>query len=109
KGDIYKLKIPVLIENVLSMCLKEAVTNIVKHSAAKSCKILVKQNDNDITITIIDDGKGMDLSNILYGNGLRGMEERLEFINGTLTIESDKGTRLNISVPLAITHQEGSE
>ncbi|BDH63330.1 sensor histidine kinase DesK [Lysinibacillus sp. PLM2] len=108
-GDIHKLKIPVLIENVLSMCLKEAITNIVKHSGAKSCKIIVKQNDNDITITIIDDGKGMDLSNILYGNGLRGMEERLEFINGTLTIESDKGTRLNISVPLAITHQEGSE
>ncbi len=51
--------------------------------------------------------KGLIRVRIFYGNGLRGMRERLEFINGTVTFESNKGTVLYISVPLAITHQEG--
>ena len=35
---------PLLVENVLSMCLKEAVTNIVKHSRATTCSISIKQS-----------------------------------------------------------------
>ncbi|HWL25171.1 MAG TPA: sensor histidine kinase [Ureibacillus sp.] len=108
-GETHNLKMPVLVENVLSMCIKEGITNVVKHSNAKKCKITIGQDDNEIFIKIHDDGKGIDQSGNFYGNGLKGMEERLDFINGSVTFESGKGTTLNISVPLAITHQERSE
>lgn len=107
-GDFDKLPVPILVENVLSMCLKEAVTNIVKHSGAKNCKIELKHNENELTLIIKDDGKGFDYTAGIEGNGLKGIYERLEFINATLTIESNQGAKLIISVPLTITHQEGS-
>lgn len=108
-GDASDLNIPVLIENVLSMCLKEAITNVVKHSGAKKCIITIKRTYNEISICIIDDGKGFNDKLNITGNGLKGMQERLEFINGSLKIESKKGSKLHISVPLAITHQKGNE
>ncbi|KGR76027.1 sensor histidine kinase [Ureibacillus manganicus] len=110
EGDTQKLAMPVLVENVLSMCIKEAITNVVKHSNAKKCKIIIGQDDNEIFIKIQDDGKGIGQVENFYGNGLRGMEERLDFINGAVTFEDNtKGTTLSISVPLAITHQKRSE
>lgn len=108
-GDTDSLNIPVLSENVLSMCLKEAITNVVKHSGAKKCKIKIERNNNEIILTVYDDGKGFQEKLNIIGNGLKGMKERLEFINGSLTIESKKGLKLIICVPLAITHQKGSE
>lgn len=107
-GDFDNLPIPILVENVLSMCLKEAVTNIVKHSEAKNCKIEIAHNEIELTLTIQDDGKGFDYTAGIEGNGLKGIYERLEFINATLTIEGNQGAKLIITVPLTITHQEGS-
>lgn len=107
-GDIHKLKIPVLVENVLSMCLKEAVTNIVKHSGAKNCTVEIQQDKNEVMLLIQDDGKGLNENAGFEGNGLKGMRERLEFINGTVTIENNPGVKLKITIPLTITHQEGS-
>ncbi|MED3762833.1 sensor histidine kinase [Ureibacillus terrenus] len=107
-GDLQKLNIPVLVENVLSMCLKEAVTNIVKHSGAKNCRIEIRQNQNEMSMIIEDDGEGITERTRFEGNGLKGMRERLEFINGSLMIESNPGAKLTITVPLTITHQEGS-
>ncbi len=66
-GDTQAIKIPVLVENVLSMCLKEGITNVVKHSHAKKCKITIGQDDNEIFIKIQDNGKGINQSeNILW-------------------------------------------
>lgn len=107
-GNIHQLKIPVLVENVLSMCLKEAVTNIVKHSGAKHCIIEIQQNQNEVMLMIQDDGKGINENMGHEGNGLKGMRERLEFINGTLMIESNPGVTLTITIPLTITHQGGN-
>lgn len=107
-GDSESLNIPVLAENVLSMCLKEAITNVVKHSGAKNCKIKIERNNNEVILTVLDNGKGLK-EKLNVGNGLKGMQERLEFINGSLTVESIKGVMLIIRVPLAITHQKGSE
>lgn len=107
KGDMETLNIPILIEDVLSMCLKEAVTNVVKHSGAENCTIEIEKNDNEVQLIIEDDGKGFDRDKTFEGNGLKGMRERLEFINGTVKFENNPGMRLTVIVPLAITHQEG--
>jgi two-component system, NarL family, sensor histidine kinase DesK len=91
------------LENILSMCLKEAVTNVVKHSKADTCEITIDEYENELTIKVRDNGIGLlkdkDLSK---GSGLRGMEERLDFVNGTLEIISDNGTILIMRVPKVI-------
>lgn len=97
--------LPLLSENVLSMCLKEAVTNIVKHSKATHCQIWVEVLAEEVVLSVSDNGVGIDSANPLHlGNGLKGMQERLEFVNGSLTIHEAKtgGTLLVIKVPTAV-------
>lgn len=95
--------VSLLIENILSMCLKEAVTNVVKHSGATTCCVSIEQSKNEIMISISDNGAGMKVNeDITRGHGLIGMKERLEFVNGQLEIHSEKGTTLIIRVPNVI-------
>ncbi|WP_342429917.1 sensor histidine kinase [Neobacillus sp. FSL H8-0543] len=92
--------VSLLIENILSMCLKEAVTNIVKHSGATTCSVSISQSWKETVLTIKDNGvfKGKDES-LAKGHGLLGMKERLEFINGNLELVTNEGTTLIIRVP----------
>jgi len=102
-GDPKFRDIPPLVENVLSMCLKEAVTNVVKHSYGKNCQISFKQSLDMLVICVKDDGIGIPGAGYnLPGNGLDGIRERLEFVNGSLEIGSDDGTMITISVPVII-------
>ncbi len=100
--------VPPLVENVLSMCLKEAVTNVVKHSAATTCHLTFQQLPDELLIQVEDDGIGIRIGEEdRPGNGLRGIRERLEFVNGSLAIETGKGTTLSIHVPIIIkSHEE---
>jgi two-component system sensor histidine kinase DesK len=102
-GNAQLTNTPLLVENVLSMCLKEAVTNVVKHSQASRCSILIKQKPEEVLVQVQDDGIGIsEGSNLTQGNGLAGMRERLEFVNGTLEVKTMEGTVLNIRVPNVI-------
>ncbi|EPY11605.1 MULTISPECIES: sensor histidine kinase [Paenibacillus] len=92
--------ISLLYENVLSMCLKEAVTNIVKHSNATSCSIQFESSQAELMVKVQDNGVGMDTSLQSTGNGLLGMKERLEFINASMDIVCDQGTAIIIQVPI---------
>lgn len=104
-GDPSFHHIPPIVESVVSMCLKEAVTNVVKHSQATSCRITFEQQPNEFVISIEDNGVGLagggEMQN---GSGLRGIRERLEFVNGSLQIEGEKGTKLTIRVPVVLKH-----
>ncbi|WP_164667298.1 sensor histidine kinase [Virgibacillus doumboii] len=100
EGNLELTKTPPLVENVLSMCLKEAVTNIVKHSQATSCTVSIEQSPNELRMEVKDNGTGMEERIDFYKeNGLQGMKERLEFVNGSLEIKSSNGTLLTIRVP----------
>ena len=90
--------VPILIENVLSMCLRESVTNILKHSDATECMIIMTESDRDIFLKVSDNGTGADSFN--YGNGLQGMKERLQFVNGESHVHSSiSGFEVNMTVP----------
>lgn len=100
-----------LVENVLSMCLKESVTNVVRHSQASYCKIDIEQSPKELTLRVRDNGIGV-VGNDKFqkGHGLQGMRERLEFVNGELIVDSVKpGTVITIKVPKVIKQvkQEG--
>ena len=100
KGDFTPAKVTLLTENILSMCMKEAVNNVVKHSEAKSCFISINQSIQELVMTIRDDGVfKCEKEKMKDGHGLIGMKERLEFINGSLEILTKEGTTLIIKVP----------
>ncbi|WP_419182593.1 MULTISPECIES: sensor histidine kinase [Lysinibacillus] len=110
EGDKNALQVPPLVENVLSMCLKEAVNNVVRHSGATKCEIAFHQNFKEVYLVVRDNGQGITKKQAWKtGNGLKGMRERLEFINGSFKIESVDGTTLSVTVPVAITHQSVKE
>ncbi|AXI00458.1 sensor histidine kinase [Sporosarcina sp. PTS2304] len=92
-----------IVENVLVMCLKEAINNVVRHSYAKKCCISFERTTKEFTIQVSDNGIGIAQNGVnLPGNGLDGMEERLEFVNGRLLIASEEGTQLKIKVPAVL-------
>lgn len=98
--DFSLTNVSLLTENILSMCLKEAVTNVVKHSGATYCFLSLEQSWKEIVMIIRDNGvfKGTK-ETVTEGHGLIGMKERLEFINGSLELVSKEGTTLTIRVP----------
>lgn len=93
--------VSLLTENILSMCLKEAVTNVVKHSGATTCLITFEQTVDESIIKVKDNGRScIKEKDFEKGSGLMGMRERLEFVNGSLEIDSaEEGTMLIICVP----------
>jgi two-component system sensor histidine kinase DesK len=108
-GNAKLTNTPLLVENVLSMCLKEAVTNVVKHSQATRCSVLIKQKPEEVLVQVQDDGVGLEGGHWNQGNGLAGMRERLEFVNGSVDIKTMDGVTLNIRVPNVILYQKKEE
>ncbi|WP_080846964.1 sensor histidine kinase [Cytobacillus gottheilii] len=92
-------KIPMVLQSILSMCVREAVTNIVKHSQAKKCLLEFVKDEGALFLTVRDDGTGM-FEKHSKGNGLKGMRERLSLIDGKLHVKNDKGTVVQIYVPV---------
>lgn len=86
--------------------VQEAMTNCRKHSGAYSSKVDIWLDGKRAFLTITDDGHGFDASQFNHGDtghfGLVFMRERMEQINGTLTIDSTPGcgTVLELSVPI---------
>lgn len=98
--DIKLTNVSLFLENILSMCMKEAVNNVVKHSKASVCRITINQSSKEVSITIQDDGIGIDKENDFgRGHGLLGINERLEFVNGSLEISTHNGTIITMKVP----------
>ncbi|MEL5960223.1 sensor histidine kinase [Streptomyces sp. CLV115] len=94
-------------EEVLAWALREAVTNVVRHSGARHCTVtLVPRQTLDgrlLELTVSDNGVGP--SGTKPGNGLTGIGERLAAVDGTLRTSagnsgSGKGFTLTLSVPL---------
>ncbi|MDI4643975.1 sensor histidine kinase [Cohnella hashimotonis] len=107
-GDPKLANTSLLNENVACMCLKEAVTNIVKHSGATACAIEIEQTAAELRIRVRDNGVGLGTGASFHrGNGLRGMKERLEFVNGSLEIASREGTEIVVKVPNILIQAKG--
>jgi two-component system, NarL family, sensor histidine kinase DesK len=91
------MKLPAVQESVLSLAVREAVTNVVRHAQARTCRMRLEQQNGSCRLEIHDDGCG---SSNGEGNGLRGMRERVEMLGGTLNRNTEAGTRIIITLPL---------
>jgi two-component system sensor histidine kinase DesK len=100
------VKLPAMQESVLSLAVREGVTNVVRHSQAHTCRLRLEQYNGTCRLEIQDDGLG---SSSEEGNGLRGMRERVEMLGGTLVRETEYGTKLTITVPTKDVRVESGE
>ncbi|WP_201712972.1 sensor histidine kinase [Rossellomorea arthrocnemi] len=92
-------KIPLVNGKILGLCLRECVTNIVKHSQAGNCWMTIFENSGSFILEIEDDGVGMGSVNRTHeGSGLMGMKERLRMIEGKLHWKSNAGGGMNITI-----------
>lgn len=87
-------------EAALAMILREATTNIIRHSGASRSRIELSESSDGLTLTVSDDGRG---GTPAPGTGLNGMKERLEALGGKLEIDGSAGLRLAASLPTGAT------
>jgi signal transduction histidine kinase len=82
--------------------VQEALTNCVRHAKSRTIKVSVSGHDDRLDVSVIDDGIGFDPARRRDGLGLRGIEERVKELHGTMIIGSaaGEGTVLTIELPL---------
>ena len=84
---------------VLAMVLREAVTNVIRHANASSCRIEFERANRGWLMRIVDNGSGKPGAE---GHGITGMRERLAAIGGELSLEFQPGCSLLATVPREI-------
>jgi signal transduction histidine kinase len=82
--------------------VQEALHNCVRHSQARTVKVVVRQEPSKIVLSVEDDGHGFDARRV-RGLGLVGMEERVHHLGGAFEVESrpGAGTRVAVELPIA--------
>jgi len=98
------------VELTLFRIVQEALTNIHRHSGGRQAAISMRQTSADLTLTVADDGHGMDTATLeklrgegaALGVGIAGMKERIRQLGGRLDISSgSSGTAVTVNLPMA--------
>jgi signal transduction histidine kinase len=85
--------------------VQEALTNCARHAKAKRVLVSVHGEENQVVVVVQDDGVGFEPSlRSRTGLGLIGMQERVQELEGTLKIASErnKGTTVRVEIPLGV-------
>jgi two-component system, NarL family, sensor histidine kinase DesK len=86
-------------EAVLGWVIREAATNVIRHSGAKHCSIALSRDNGQLQIEVVNDGWRVPQTPV--GNGLRGLEERLATVGGKVEASAlpTAGFRLRATLP----------
>jgi signal transduction histidine kinase len=88
-------------ETVVYRIIQELVTNILKHSKATEAMIQFNYREDELFITVEDNGIGFDKSAVSNGIGLKNINTRIAFLNAQLDIDSSaSGSSYTISINL---------
>ncbi len=85
----------------LTRVLREAVSNVIKHSEARHCEVRCTIEDGSLVLTVRDDGKGI-AADLHRGQGMSSMKRRAKKMNGQCLVESRPGygVVISLTVPL---------
>jgi signal transduction histidine kinase len=93
--------LPKKIETVIYRIIQELINNISKHSKAKTALVQFNFHENELFITVEDNGIGFDQTKVQKGLGLKNIASRVQFLNAQLEISSGpNGTSFHITVNL---------
>ncbi|MDQ0214969.1 two-component system sensor histidine kinase DegS [Oikeobacillus pervagus] len=99
----FEKRLPSKLEIALFRLVQESVQNALKHSGAKHIQVKLEIGRDHVLMIIKDNGKGFDVSEKKSGSfGIMGMKERVELLEGEITIDSKlgAGTLIMINVPI---------
>ncbi|MGH8054034.1 MAG: sensor histidine kinase [Stenotrophomonas sp.] len=88
--------------HVLLRCTQEIITNAVRHAGARNLWIRVEKEGGNIVIDARDDGIGGEVDEVLPGNGLRGMRERLAEYGGGFDVSARRGEGFHLRASLPV-------
>ncbi|MCL4395859.1 MAG: GAF domain-containing sensor histidine kinase [Chloroflexi bacterium] len=106
--DFFTGRFPSKVEAALFSIVQEAVVNVEKHAQAKNVWISLRRAHNRVVITVQDDGRGFELSEVEEAYAARGhlgllnMKERAELANAALDIESNSGKGTTVTLTLKL-------
>ncbi len=95
--------------------LQECLTNIIRHSQGGHFSVAIKKQDDHVSLTVQDNGRGFNVKKVLTrrvgrrGIGLAAMQERVRMLGGRLDIWSREGsgTRITCNIPIGVTNHPG--
>jgi signal transduction histidine kinase len=101
-------RLPEELELAVYRIAQEALTNVVQHSRATQATVELRFTDDEVTLTVTDDGVGFEVPERPEGLaraghfGLVGMQERAALVGGRLVLESEagRGTRVTARLPI---------
>lgn len=92
------------VETILYRVIQEVVNNIIKHAKASQISMQLVRHETEISVMIEDNGVGFNTNHLdsFEGLGLKGIQTRIEFLNGSVHFDSSvgRGTTVIIDVPL---------
>jgi len=86
------------VAQVALRAVQEIVTNAVRHSGARNLWLRLSSSDHTLDVDARDDGAGTDT--IEFGNGLRGIRERVEQVRGSFEVSSMRGRGFSVHIAL---------
>jgi signal transduction histidine kinase len=93
-------RLPAPAESAAYFLVAEALTNVVRYARASRARVQIEIDGDDLVVTVTDDGVGG--VDVAAGSGLRGLQDRLAAVDGTMEIDSapGSGTRLTGRIPV---------
>jgi len=97
-------EIPKDIELMIYRIIQELINNITRHAKAESIIVQLSIHENELYISVEDDGCGFDVQKTSDGIGLKNIKSRVAYLGGSLEVESTRnvGTTTNITIPLSV-------
>jgi signal transduction histidine kinase len=88
-------------EQAIYRMIQEALANVARHSKSDQVEVSLVYNNDNVAVTVQDNGLGFDSNRRSGGMGLRIIKERAESIGGQACIESEPnfGTKVSITIP----------
>ena len=102
-ADLKSIKLDLQQRKEIYLSLKEIIHNAAKHAQCRELNFDISRQKNELVFKIRDDGIGIDESNLMYGNGLLNIQERIQSIGGIVLRQSSpgKGTSYEIRVRIS--------
>ena len=82
--------------------MQELLNNAVKHSGASTILVQVMRQQNNLTITVEDNGLGFNKETVMQGAGLKNIQSRVDYLKGQLDIQTTPGSGTSVHIDCTI-------